>query len=114
MASVLSSLRPGLALLLGIIFLLIAFFIPSSPKFRSAEADDGTETDADRWYSLGASALDRGDYDRAITELSKAMNIYGRLISSTWDEFMAEVRRGLKQKRARISLPLTDSLEAVS
>jgi tetratricopeptide (TPR) repeat protein len=103
--------RALIALGLGLAFLLATLFLVSGePTLITRGVEEDTEVDADRWYNGGVNAFADGDYDQAIVRLSKAMQIYAKLISSTWDELMAEVWRPLKKKYGRISLPKTDWL----
>jgi tetratricopeptide (TPR) repeat protein len=92
--------RALIALGLGLAFLLATLLLVGGEPILSTKAiDEETEVDADRLYNGGINALADGDYDQAIVRLSKAMQIYDKLMSSSDDEFMAEVWKPIKKNR---------------
>jgi len=104
--------RTLVALGLGTAFLLISFLPPWGTTRYSKPVVEAHESDADGCYDRGVCALADNDYDRAATDLSKAIEVYDKLASSAWDEMMAEFWRPIKNRRAVFSRSNVDRLSA--
>ena len=87
--------RTLLALGLGISLLLISFLPRGEAPRYSKPVVEANEADADKWYKSGVDALAKGDYDRAVANLSEAIKSYSRLLSAAWRKLMTEVWRAV-------------------